>query len=537
MALVVGPPAVFVQSFLVPRQAASQGEKNPSTPRPGTENRAFGGAAVACRRAGQPLVVGQSSHRRPTDYLHGNRQSDGWQRPCSDWHHNFLQWRHDVGIGKSAKQQFRPIGRRSLQWQFPDQYRQPRRHAHPRALSFWVETDASANYPNVLATSGGEAGNQGFRFEEHAGGFLEAVIGNDSQTYQTHVFTNTGFSAGNWYNVVLCWNTTTDTVQGYFDGTLAFNDSQSYWPSALGDVQVGTGWYSRNWLGSVDELMFFNRNLTTSEIAGLYNGGAGSYGPPSSASANLVAGYHFDGDTSDFSGNGHNGTAQGTLTFVPGIVSNPAAIPTATFTTSSLPAGNDMITANYGGDANYSSGVSSALDEAVASQTVFWDPSKSDGINLGGSGTWIAGGNTDCWYLPGTGDVAWTNNDNVVFSGTAGEVTVSGTVAPNSITFNTTSYVLSGGTLSLPTGGGAINVASGLTDTIQSVVSGGGPVVAGGGTVQLTATIPTPGQRRSASAAPSSLARNSAASAATVATTLPPTLGQPTATPQSVTIY
>ena len=84
-----------------------------------------------------------------------------------------------------------------------------------------------------------------------------------------------------------------------------------------------------------------------------------------------------------------------------------------------------------------------------------------------GSGTWDS--STLTWWGGATPDVAWTAGSDAVFgggsSGTAGTVTVSGTVSANSITFNqpySGNYTLGGG------GGAMLQIASSLTDNVSS---------------------------------------------------------------------
>jgi hypothetical protein len=68
----------------------------------------------------------------------------------------------------------------------------------------------------------------------------------------------------------------------------------------------------------MDETLIYNRALTPTEVATLYNGGAGNF-PPPSAMANLVARYTFDTAAPsgpnfiliDSSGNSNNGTSSG----------------------------------------------------------------------------------------------------------------------------------------------------------------------------------------------------------------------------------
>ena len=60
------------------------------------------------------------------------------------------------------------------------------------------------------------------------------------------------------------------------------------------------------------------------------------------------------------------------------------------------------------------------------------------------------------------------------FAGTAGSVTVSNQVSAHSLAFNTTAYTVQGDALSLPSGGTTVDVGSGLTATIASVIEQSG---------------------------------------------------------------
>ena len=121
---------------------------------------------------------------------------------------------------------------------------------------------------------------------------------------------------------------------------------------------------------------------------------------------------------------------------------------------------------------------------------LYWDPQQSGGTNLGGSGTWVNGGSTACWYNPSSGlDVTWNNSngDTAVFSGTAAGVTVSGTVSAGSLQFQATNYSLSGGTLSLATGGTTVQESGTDSATISSAITGSAALTESGpGTVTLT---------------------------------------------------
>jgi autotransporter-associated beta strand protein len=88
---------------------------------------------------------------------------------------------------------------------------------------------------------------------------------------------------------------------------------------------------------------------------------------------------------------------------------------------------------------------------------------------FGGTGTWDT--STANW-ANGTVDAAWTNslNDTAVFAGTAGTVTVGGSLNAGGLQFATTGYSLSGGTITLDAGGinagalssGTISISSGI---------------------------------------------------------------------------
>ena len=69
---------------------------------------------------------------------------------------------------------------------------------------------------------------------------------------------------------------------------------------------------------------------------------------------------------------------------------------------------------------------------------LYWDPGQTGSGAAGGSGVWTsAAGNANSWYNPFIGaDVAWCDGSSVVLGGTAGVVTLTGTVSPASIAFD-----------------------------------------------------------------------------------------------------
>src|SRR4051812_25699743 len=76
----------------------------------------------------------------------------------------------------------------------------------------------------------------------------------------------------------------------------------------------------------------------------------------------------------------------------------------------------------------------------VRAGTLYWDPDAdatsndiSTGASLGGTGTWDTV--TPNWFDGTSSDVTWTNanNDNAVFSGTAGPVTLGESISALSL--------------------------------------------------------------------------------------------------------
>ena len=149
---------------------------------------------------------------------------------------------------------------------------------------------------------------------------------------------------------------------------------------------------------------------------------------------------------------------------------------------------------------------------AFAAMALAVSNAKATTLYWSGTNTWDNGATQD-WGTSTGGPyntAVWANADNANFTGTAGAVTVSGTISSvNTITFATDGYTLSGGTINLTNtgGGGTLTgttnpeiATSGGTDTINSVITGNssalslvktglGTLVLGGANTQLHAVI------------------------------------------------
>ncbi|MFM9026273.1 MAG: beta strand repeat-containing protein, partial [Planctomycetaceae bacterium] len=95
-----------------------------------------------------------------------------------------------------------------------------------------------------------------------------------------------------------------------------------------------------------------------------------------------------------------------------------------------------------------------------------------DGVNPGGGGTWTTTGNT--WF-DGTTVRPWVPGAKAIFSGTGGTVTLdSGLSADGGLQFTSTGYTLTGAGLVLGGTSNGVEVGSGLSATVATVLSGSG---------------------------------------------------------------
>lgn len=124
-----------------------------------------------------------------------------------------------------------------------------------------------------------------------------------------------------------------------------------------------------------------------------------------------------------------------------------------------------------------------AIPSAQAA-TVYWD-ADADGTNnvlpstgLGGAGNWnnsLSETPVSNWW-PGSGitDQAWVNanNDTATFAGTAGTVTITDDITVGGLVFNTTGYIVTGGTLNFAGATPTITSAASVSSTLNSVLTG-----------------------------------------------------------------
>lgn len=109
---------------------------------------------------------------------------------------------------------------------------------------------------------------------------------------------------------------------------------------------------------------------------------------------------------------------------------------------------------------------------SVGAQTLSFGPT-----GAGGSGSWD---NTTANWFNGSTAVPWASGNTAAFGGTAGTVTASGTVAVGSMTFSTSGYTITGGTLALSGTEPVIATNAGVSATINSAITGSATLVKSG---------------------------------------------------------
>lgn len=131
-----------------------------------------------------------------------------------------------------------------------------------------------------------------------------------------------------------------------------------------------------------------------------------------------------------------------------------------------------------------------ALSIGTASSAILEWKGSTSGLTGGTNTTWDT--NTTANWWDGVATVNWPalggTDDDAVFGGTAGTVTIT-TATANDITFNTTGYILSGGTLTLNGTTPTITNGAGIDATISSAIAGSsGLTKAGTGILTLSGT-------------------------------------------------
>ena len=138
-------------------------------------------------------------------------------------------------------------------------------------INFWANPDAIEN--NFQPMSKNVVGNSGWRLFMKTGDFLRYEIQSGASEYTIDTAESSFTSAGGWYMVTLL-RRANQTAEIYLNGVSAgHNDTTTYTSNDV-DFIIG-GVSANNFDGQMDEIGFWNRDLSPAEINDIYNGGSG----------------------------------------------------------------------------------------------------------------------------------------------------------------------------------------------------------------------------------------------------------------------
>lgn len=207
-------------------------------------------------------------------------------------------------------------------------------------VAFWVKVERLAGDPSFVATKNwGSGGNTGWSVGSQTDGRIEWNYKRSEPARRDLDLTSRGnlVNNGEWSHVAVVWhiNGTADT---YYNGELV--DSRDISPGT-GDIsdpglslnlgEDGTGAYGGGeWDGLLDDVAIWTRGLTADEVLTLYTYGyfGDSFLTSPALTSQLGALLKFEGDFTDASGNGVNGTPVGSPSFAAGRIGQAARLNT-----------------------------------------------------------------------------------------------------------------------------------------------------------------------------------------------------------------
>ncbi len=151
------------------------------------------------------------------------------------------------------------------------------------SISLWVN-------PTILL--GTKPCMQSLNFRTFANGSLNIYFNVNKVVYQMKgtngSFYNqtsiTSLTQGNWYNIIISYNNTTKKADMYING-VKDTSSQIMTFTTCNALDLNNGYdfgmrqTSVFLIGGIDEIAFFNRQLTSTEVTELYNAGVGKQYP------------------------------------------------------------------------------------------------------------------------------------------------------------------------------------------------------------------------------------------------------------------
>lgn len=152
------------------------------------------------------------------------------------------------------------------------------------SISLWLNYTSLAAYDAPCIISKDDIGNRGFtlnvdRTSKKPNIYIFKTGGGASTVITTNALTN----SGTWYHVVITYHYVADgtsRLRIYLNGSLEEEITNAVGPiyASSKDLLIGEQGYSgypRWWNGLLDEIGYWTKELTVSEVTSLYNGGSG----------------------------------------------------------------------------------------------------------------------------------------------------------------------------------------------------------------------------------------------------------------------
>jgi len=147
-----------------------------------------------------------------------------------------------------------------------------------KSFSVWIKPANLSNNYAILSrwNESPEAGGKNFLFRLNTTGKLQAWVGTGATTGVTTGETTTTLSAGTWYHAVVTWSgTVDDKMRIYVNGSLDTTGATASPGAASGPLYIGESSSASPFDGSMDEIGWWDKALTSTEITALYNSGSG----------------------------------------------------------------------------------------------------------------------------------------------------------------------------------------------------------------------------------------------------------------------
>ena len=127
------------------------------------------------------------------------------------------------------------------------------------------------------------------------------------------IFVNQDLAIGEWYHIAASHDGA--TVKCYLDGVETDSAPMTDFAGGPSTLLIGSDGWRSDWIGAIDEVAIYNRDLSGGEARYL----AGYRAPVDPGNEGLVAHYTMENDATDSSGNNLNGTLVGDPGFVDGV--------------------------------------------------------------------------------------------------------------------------------------------------------------------------------------------------------------------------